>query len=209
MAKPEKTKPVTETATVAPAPAPVAPAAPAPTEAPKRTRGGLSEEARKRGAALREIRTSVNEYLQKIAKRAAPDAGASAATSGSEKRAEKIADLEAQLAKGTRTRPAPIFGRDEGGKAVRVGTQYVEKNLLPLERADLVRELERLRGVGTKRGPGKVEDLSELRSRVLAALPDFAKHNGYDRSTLSLIGFPEADLAEAFPAVAPAAPAQA
>ena len=207
MAKPEK-KPANETANPAPAPAPaVAPPAPAPTEAAKRTRSGLSEEARKRGAVLREIRTSVNEYLTKIAKRSTADAGASPATSGSEKRAEKIADLEAQLAKGTRTRPAPIFGRDEGGKAVRVGTQYVEKNLLPLERADLVRELDRLRGVGTKRGPGKVEDLSELRGRVLAALPDFAKHNGYDRATLSLIGFPEADLAEAFP-VAPSAPAQ-
>lgn len=155
------------------------------TEAPvlvneeKRGRGQLSEEARLKASESRHQRAIVNQYLDSIRGNATGERA--------DKRAERLADVERMLEKGTKTKPVPVFEIADG-KRKRTGTKYEERPLTAVEHAELLTEAKSLRAPRLgKRARG-------LRDEVLACLADFAVRQGYDRPTLIAIGFPEADL---------------
>jgi len=192
-----------------PAPVIKAPALPVPvatpSAAPARGRKPgvtISDETKARIAKTRETRGLVNDYLARVNR----PASAPATGERTQARAERIAELQAELAKGTRSKPAPIFSKGPDGANVRTGTQYVEKPLKPIERAELAKEKARLEGLNAGKPRTATASLESLRTEVLAALPAFAASQGYDRAMLGFIGFSEADLAVAFPPAAPPAP---
>lgn len=161
--------------------APAAPAAPA----TKNGKGRISDESRASASFSRRVGALVNEYVRKLR-----DGGAGGI---SDRKAKRLAEIEAELSSGQREKKIPVFVEGAPGeKKRRDGTKPGLLPLTPIERADLIAERARLQAGG---GSGsRAKKLAQLRAEVLAALPEFARRKGWDRAILIEIGIPAADL---------------
>lgn len=159
-------------------PAPVVP----PVKSGRGGRGNLTEDARVKAVQSRHERSIVNDYIAALS--------GSAESDRAQKNAARLAEVESMLSTGVKKKPVPVFAVN-GKVRTRTGTNYEDRPLNAVERAELLNEQKSLKVAHVSR---KARD---LRPEVIAVLKGFAARNGYDRVTLEAIGFPVADLIEA------------
>jgi hypothetical protein len=136
-------------------------------------RGRITSAARLRGAKAKAERGLFNRYIRALNGRQA------------QRTRDKLTDVEATLARGTRTKRAPVF---ENGK--RIATVDKLLPLLPSEHAELLVKRDRLRCAVQAVVP------PALRAEFLAMLPDYAARHGFTREILLEVGVPALDLDE-------------
>ena len=152
------------------------------TDDSKRTRGNLSPEARAKATRSRHERSVINDYIAALQPQS-DDKRASA-------RAERLAEVETMLSAGVKKKPIPVFNI-AGSIRSRAGTNYEDRPLSAVERAELIT------AAATLRKPHASKKVRELRTEAVAVLATFAARNGYSRDTLIAIGFPPVDLDDA------------
>jgi hypothetical protein len=141
------------------------------TEKAKRT--GLSPEALIRAAVTKAQASIFNTFMRKLEN---PKEAVI-----SPKRLERIEDLEAELADGTKVRKVPVF-KDKKRQGM------VEKTLplSPLDRAKLMKKIEAAKSAHPGRKPS-----TDIRQEFISILPDYSAKMKWDVEFMIKLGVPE------------------